>query len=68
LPLLAMEATREHHFCDMCEMSFKDEKELVNHEEGHSVCNMEGCTFTASPEVSLQDSASSLITQFLFVT
>ena len=45
-----MEASRQQHFCDMCEESFKNEKELIEHEESHEVCNLEGCTFTASPK------------------
>ena len=66
--MLAMEASRTEHFCDMCELDFKTESELIAHEEEHEVCGLEGCKFTANKEVK---SSRILITahnlpQFLF--
>lgn len=54
LPLLAMEASRESYFCDICEYSFKSLEELIDHEDTHEVCDLDGCQFNACPEV-LQD-------------
>ncbi len=51
LPLLALEASRTLHYCDMCEETFEKESDLIKHEEEHEVCGLEGCNFTASKEV-----------------
>ncbi len=51
LPLLAMEAARTAHFCDVCEVEFAREGELIRHEESHVVCDLDGCTFVACQEV-----------------
>ena len=51
LPLLAMEAARKPHHCDICEMEFAREGELIQHEDEHVVCDLEGCKFTSCKEV-----------------
>ena len=56
LPLLAVEANQGGHFCDMCELGFESENDLIRHEEEHQVCGLEGCTFSASAKVSKRTS------------
>ena len=51
LPLLAMEASRQSFFCELCEMDFDKEKELKDHEGEHVICGLEGCKYTACPDV-----------------
>ena len=46
-----MEASRNPQDCEICEKSFKNEIELLNHEDEHQTCGLDGCTFTADPEV-----------------
>ena len=51
LPLLAMEAARTSHYCEVCDVEFKREGDLIKHEDSHQVCDLEGCTYVASEEV-----------------
>ena len=55
LPLLAVEAASQVHFCEFCDVEFESETALVAHEDDeHETCGLEGCTFTANAEI-LQD-------------
>eukprot|EP00095_Tigriopus_kingsejongensis_P001996 maker-scaffold1340_size46339-snap-gene-0.13 protein:Tk01996 transcript:maker-scaffold1340_size46339-snap-gene-0.13-mRNA-1 annotation:"nuclear fragile x mental retardation-interacting protein 1-like" len=50
LPILAMAAAHETHFCDMCEVQLASHQDLIRHEAEHEVCGLEGCHYTANPE------------------
>ena len=46
LQIIARESS---FFCDLCELDFKTEDELLHHEENdHEVCGLEGCTLTTN--------------------
>ena len=51
LPLLAIEASRRTFYCDLCDEEFDSEKSLSDHEAKHEVCGLDGCKYTAMPEV-----------------
>ncbi len=42
---------RTSYYCDVCELEFNRESELVVHEDAHVVCELEGCTYVSCKEI-----------------
>ena len=51
LKILAQEEMDKSYFCDVCEKGFGDKNELLEHEQQHQTCGIDGCTYTAHTEV-----------------